>query len=90
MNRKLKDHIFGIVGSGENLEKLLYLKLQSEGPVRQEPTYCLDCRRPVDVRKPGVKIRLRELDLGGHTFTMLDPHCPECGRLLKVRHYVVH
>ena len=86
----MKAQLLKVVGSGENLEKILYLNLQRKGPVRQEPAYCLHCRRPVDVLDLRVKTLLRDLELGGHTFTMVDPECPDCGRLLQVRYYVVH
>ena len=77
-------------GSADNLEKMLRWTIQREGPVRQKPIFCPDCKREIDILDPDVRVSARDLDFGDYAYTVLDPYCPRCGRLVKARHYIVH
>ncbi len=46
-----------LAGSTDNLEKMLRRTIQREGPVRQKPAFCPECKTEIDILDPDVRVR---------------------------------
>ncbi|MEC4685393.1 MAG: hypothetical protein VST71_06650 [Nitrospirota bacterium] len=73
----------------EKLLRMISLEQLSKA-VRQETPVCSRCLLTIDVIDKEILAEYRDIKVGGTRYTLVEPYCPRCGRLVKAKHYIIN
>ncbi len=74
-------------------EKILLVAVYSDivfkgNVVRQEPPEC--CDMTIDLIANALRVKFREIVVGGKEFRLLEPLCPVCGKRITAKYSIIH